>query len=107
MNRLSLAYNELELPILQYVRDNTLSIRNYFLEPGHCKALCTALKSMEPSSLNSLILEHNGLDDAGVAELIEGMNRFSSVHKVHIIGNEVGVKSIKMLELFAERQKQH
>ena len=92
----------LVLPLLSKIQNLKLNLSNYQLNTGQCKSLGAAM-SMIPESLTSIMLNKNGLRDADMAAIIEGMNALKESKSLVIKNNEFLQNSFKSLQAILDR----
>ena len=96
------------------MRDSTLEIRNQKLSTGHCEAIREGFRVISESLasdeskgqfLNHVILNNNGLSDAQLALILEGLSQIKVIRSFHSIGNELRQRSVATLGRLLRRDK--
>ena len=73
------------MPVLDMVDDEVMSIKNYYLTSAHCQAFNKALDcylGQKVQPFNAVILENNELKDAGLAQVMEGLDSIRYLEKL-------------------------
>ena len=63
----------LALPILQKITNKTIILQNYKLLQGHCDGLATAVRFLDPTKVNRILLSNNGLTGKQFAAILRGL----------------------------------
>ena len=67
-----------DLPIFTHIKDNSLHLTGYLLNPGLCKGLGVYLAESnwrldKSYLLKELVLDNNNISDEGFAEILAGL----------------------------------
>lgn len=93
----------LNLPVLSYVHDKTLSLTNYNLSLQHCRALSTSFEFFQ-EFINRIHLDNCGVDDEEFAEMINGIEKLKDFKKIIYKRNRLSYKSIEGLKNIVARR---
>ena len=75
------------LPILSHIFANTLTLANYTLSTGHCKALNRAAKYLQ-SNINRVRFDNCGIDDDEMADLLQAFIQFKDFKSIIYRNND-------------------
>lgn len=90
------------LPILSHIYANTLTLANYTLSSGHCKALKRAAKYLQ-FNINRVRFENCGIDDGEMANLLQAFVQFKDFKSIIYRSNELNENSlVELKQLFAK-----
>ena len=85
------------LPILSHIFSNTLTLANYTLSGGHCKALNRAAKYLQ-TNINRVRFDNCGIDDEEMAELLQAFVKFKDFKSIIYRQNNLGEESLEVLK---------
>eukprot|EP00347_Sterkiella_histriomuscorum_P021600 403333417 len=94
----------LPLPILSKIEDGVLSLDDYKLNFGLCKALGSVLEDLG-GLIRKLVLKNNGINDKSYSILLEGALRNRNIKSLHLKGNEFQEDSLQQYLDYFKREK--
>jgi hypothetical protein len=86
----------LPLPIISKISEGVLSLDDYKLNFGLCKALSNILDDLE-DSIFKIDLRNNGINDSDFAEIIRGAIKNPHIRSLSLRNNELREESLKEL----------
>ena len=92
----------LALPLLAKVVNKQLSLHNYKLGSEHCAAFAETCK-FNYDFMSKLVLNNNGLNDADLAMLLEGLGCMDTISVLDFRKNKIGEASVKLMSNFMIR----
>jgi len=94
------------LPILFKIQRQRLILEEYTLNSGLCSSLASSF-AVVPNCINQISLTQNGLKDAQLAVLIEGLQKLETMKSIVIKHNEVHLKTTEALQPLMKRVFPH
>ena len=88
--------NVLPLPIISKINEGVLTLDDYKLNLGLCKALSIVLDDLG-DSIYKIDLRNNGITDIEFAEIIKGAIKNPNIRSLSIMNNEFKEESLKQL----------
>ena len=86
----------LPLPIISKINEGVLTLDDYKLNLGLCKALSIVLDDLG-DSIYKIDLRNNGITDIEFAEIIKGAIKNPNIRSLSIMNNEFKEESLKQL----------
>lgn len=95
----------LPLPIINKIFEGVLSLDDYKLNYGLCKALGNVLEDLG-DSIHKIDLRNNGIVDVDYAEIIKGALKNPHIRSLALSKNEFKEESLnELLKYFMDRKK--
>lgn len=86
----------LPLPILSKIEDCVLSLDDYKLNFGLCKALGGVFGDLG-ALIKKIVLRNNGITDLGYAQMLEGAFKNRNITALHLKNNEFKENSLQQI----------
>lgn len=95
----------LPLPIISKIFEGVLSLDDYKLSFGLCRALGAVFEDLG-ESIYKIVLRNNGITDADYAEVLKGAIKNPNIKSLAIRNNEFKEESLKeLLRYFKDKKK--
>ena len=82
----------------------TLSLQNYTLSIGHCKALARSCPKFKEGVFNRIVLDNCGVDDGEFASILQGLKTMKDFKKIIYRYNSFGEESLAEIKDLLDRK---